>query len=79
VSVKLRGNGKIVTVWMDAGFGYAVLYSGDPLPESHRRKSLAIEPMTCASDGFNRPEWGLARLAPGETLSGRWGVRAAAA
>ncbi len=75
--IYLMGNGKIVTVWMDGGFEYVVLYSGDPLPESHRRKSLAIEPMTCGSDAFNRPDWGLSRLAPGATLSGSWGVRVA--
>lgn len=63
-----------VTVWMDSGFAYVVLYSGDPLPEHLRRRSLAIEPMTCASDAFNHPEWGLVTLAPGTALSGRWGV-----
>jgi aldose 1-epimerase len=66
--------GRTVTVWMDAAFNYIVLYSGDPLPETHRRRSLAIEPMTCGSDAFNHPEWGLAVLAAGQTLSGAWGV-----
>ncbi|MBC8137519.1 MAG: hypothetical protein H8F28_16680 [Fibrella sp.] len=63
-----------ITVWMDDSFGFLVLYSGDPLPESHRRRSLAIEPMTCGSDAFNHPEWGLVALPPGETFSGAWGV-----
>ncbi len=63
-----------VTVWMDEAFNYVVLYSGDPLPPSHRRRSLAIEPMTCAADGFNHPEWGLVSLPPGETFTGAWGV-----
>ena len=63
-----------VTVWMDTAFDYVVLYSGDPLPDSHRRKSLAIEPMTCGADAFNHSEWGLTTLVPGETLVGRWGV-----
>ena len=67
---------KSVTVWMDEAFNYAVLYSGDPLPEDHSRRALAIEPMTCGSDAFNHPEWGLVTLAPGETLSGTWGVTA---
>ena len=67
---------KSVTVWMDAAFDYVVLYSGDPLPPDHSRKALAVEPMTCGSDAFNHPEWGLVVLAPGETLSGRWGVTA---
>ena len=64
----------LLTVWMDQTFEYVVLYSGDPLPESHRRRALAIEPMTCGSDAFNHPEWGLVALPPGETLSGAWGV-----
>jgi len=63
-----------LTVWMEQTFNYVVLYSGDPLPESHRRRALAIEPMTCGSDAFNHPAWGLVTLPPGETLSGAWGV-----
>ena len=59
--------------WTKA-FDYVVLYSGDPLPEDHRRRALAIEPMTCGSDAFNHPEWGLVALEPGQTLAGSWGV-----
>lgn len=66
--------GRTVTVWMGAAFNYVVLYSGDPLPESHRRRSLAIEPMTCGSDALNHPQWGLVTLAPGKSFSGAWGV-----
>ena len=65
---------RAVTVWIDSAFNYVVLYSGDPLPDSHRRRALAIEPMTCASDGFNHREWGMVKLAPGHTFSGAWGV-----
>ncbi len=65
-----------VTVWMDKAFDYVVLYSGDPLPPDHSRRALAIEPMTCGSDAFNHPDWGLVTLAPGEALSGSWGVTA---
>ena len=68
--------GRSLAVWMDAAFDYVVLYSGDPLPDDHRRRALAIEPMTCGTDAFNHPEWGLASLVPGETLSGSWGVTA---
>ncbi len=66
--------GRIVAVWLDKSFDYVVLYSGDPLPEEHRRRALAIEPMTCGSDAFNHPAWGLAVLAPGAALEGTWGV-----
>lgn len=71
--------GRSLAVWMDDAFDYVVLYSGDPLPEAHRRRSLAIEPMTCGSDAFNYPEWGLTVLAPGATTSGAWGVETGAA
>ena len=76
VRIRLSGGeaGRSLTVWMDEAFGYVVLYSGDPLPDDHRRRALAIEPMTCGSDAFNHPEWGLAVLEPGQTLSGSWGV-----
>jgi len=69
--------GRSLSVWMDAAFDYVVLYSGDPLPESHRRRALAVEPMTCGADAFNHPTWGLTTLAPGTTLSGAWGVTVA--
>lgn len=65
---------RTVTVTLSEDINYVVLYSGDPLPGTHRRRALAIEPMTCGSDAFNHPEWGLAVLAPGESLSGDWAV-----
>lgn len=68
--------GRAVSVQLDPSFDYVVLYSGDPLPEAHRRRALAIEPMTCGSDAFNHPEWGLAVLAPNVALSGAWEVMA---
>jgi len=68
------GTQRGLTVWMDAAFDFLVLYSGDPLPDSHRRRALAIEPMTCGSDAFNHPEWGLAVLDPGQALTGAWGI-----
>ena len=74
--VRLSNHERAATVWMDAAYDYAVLYSGDPLPDSHRRRSLAIEPMTCGADGFNHADWGLVTLVPGETLTGTWGVSA---
>lgn len=74
--VCLASSERRVTVWMDRAFDYVVLYTGENLPEELRRASLAIEPMTCGSDAFNHPEWGLVSLAPGETLSGSWGVSA---
>ncbi|MHB1262353.1 MAG: aldose epimerase family protein [Thermoplasmatota archaeon] len=62
-----------VELWMDSSFQYVVLYTGDAL-EADARRGLAIEPMTCATDAFNRPEWGLRVLNPGETMHGVWGI-----
>lgn len=67
-------NRRAVTVWLDSNFNYVVLFSGDGLPEPHRRRALAIEPMTCGADAFNHPEWGLIVLNAGQSFSGTWGV-----
>jgi galactose mutarotase-like enzyme len=63
-----------VAVWMDASHSYAMIYSGDTLPDVRRRRhSLAIEPMTCAPDAFNSGA-GLVTLEPGDTHSATWGI-----
>ncbi|MES3033558.1 MAG: aldose epimerase [Gemmatimonadota bacterium] len=72
--VTLRGGDRTVRVWMDDAFGHVVVYSGDALPAGVARTSIAIEPMTCATDALNHPNWGLIRLSPGETRVARWGV-----
>ena len=74
ISLTESSNRHGVTVWMDKAFEYVVIYSGDPLPDSRRRRSLAIEPMTCATDAFNHPGWGMVALPPGETFAAAWGV-----
>ncbi len=63
-----------VTLWMDGSFSYLVLYTGDTIPGTDARRALAIEPMTCATDAFNRLDWGLVSLGPGESLWGSFGV-----
>jgi aldose 1-epimerase len=72
--VTFAGNDTEVTVWMDAAFDYVVLYTGENMAAPLQRRSLAIEPMTCGSDAFNHPEWGLRRLEPRASFSGTWGV-----
>ncbi len=68
------GNGRQIEIAMDRSFSAIVVYTGDAIPDAPRR-ALAIEPMTCATDAFNRPEWGLKRLIPGETFAGRYMIR----
>ncbi len=61
-------DGRVVTLSMDRSLDYLVVYTGDALGAEARR-AIAIEPMSCGTDAFNRPEWGLRRLAPGETMT----------
>lgn len=65
---------RAIDIVMDSSFSAVVVYTGDAIAEAPRA-ALAIEPMTCASDAFNHPEWGLKQLKPGETCSGRYLVR----
>lgn len=69
VSLRDPHTGRTIAVEMDQSFTSFVLYTGDAIQDVPRR-ALAIEPMTCASDAFNHPEWGLTRLLPGEAFSG---------
>jgi aldose 1-epimerase len=61
-----------LTVWADASWPYVQLYTGDDRPDVARR-SLAVEPMTCAPNAFNTGE-GLIRLEPGDVFEGSWGI-----
>src|SRR5215475_10717807 len=44
-------HGTQVWLWVDEGYPYLMLFSGDPLPDI-RRRSLAVEPMTCPPNAF---------------------------
>jgi galactose mutarotase-like enzyme len=43
------------TLWLDEGHRYVMLFTGDSLPGVNRR-SLGIEPMTCAPNAFQSGE-----------------------
>jgi aldose 1-epimerase len=60
------------TLWADESWPYVMVFTGDPLPDVARR-SVAVEPMTCAPNAF-RTGAGLVVLEPGETHSGAWGI-----
>lgn len=74
-SLRHRGSGRAIDIVMDRSFSAVVVYTGDAIVDAPRR-ALAIEPMTCATDAFNHPEWGLQRLNPGETFTGCYRVKA---
>ena len=73
--VELSGpDGRRVTIWMDANFGWVMVYSGETLVPERRRQGLAVEPMTCPPNAFRTGD-GLRVIAPGEAFEARWGVR----
>ena len=73
VGLRSPQRGSAMTVWMDRAFSHVQLYSGEQLDPSARRRSLAIEPMTCAPNAFRSGE-GLEVLAPKQAFEARWGV-----
>jgi len=62
-----------VTVWGDRTVNYLMVFTGDTLAPDSRRRSLAIEPMTCPPDAF-RTGLGLIVLQPGEEATTTWGI-----
>src|SRR5271168_188979 len=68
--VELRNSNREtkVSLWVDQSYPYLMLFSGDPLPDVHRR-SLAVEPMTCPPNAFRTGD-ALVRLKPGASFTG---------
>jgi aldose 1-epimerase len=64
--------GHELTLWVDEGYPYLMVFTGDPLPEVDRR-SISIEPMTCPPNAFRTGD-SLIRLEPGESVSASWGI-----
>ena len=61
-----------MSLWVDEGYRYLMLFTGDPLPDVSRR-SLAVEPMTCPPNAF-RTGVAVVRLEPGESFACSWGL-----
>ena len=65
---------RAVRVWIDEHFGYLEIFTGDSLPQAHRRRGgLGVEPMTCPPNGFATGEE-IKRLEPGEEFVCQWGI-----
>ena len=72
--VELRDpvHGTQVWLWVDESYSYLMLFSGDPLPDV-RRRSLAVEPMTCPPNAFRTGD-ALIGLEPGSSFTSTWGI-----
>lgn len=61
-------------VWLGEAYPHLMLFTGDAQP-SVARRSLGVEPMTCAPNAFASGD-GLLTLEPGATFTGEWGIAA---
>ena len=74
VRVAAAGGERRATLWLDQTYPYLMLFTGDSLPETERRRrGLGIEPMTCAPNALQSGD-GRRVLEPGESLTSRWGI-----
>ena len=74
VHFQAPGGEPSVSLWMEPIYRFLMVYTPDAISEaSRRRRSLAIEPMTCAPNAF-RTEDGLIVLQPGQSTSAAWGI-----
>ncbi len=66
--------GRQITLWMEPPYAYLMVFTGDALDARRRRRSIAIEPMTCAPNAFRSGD-GLRTLGRGESLTATWGIQ----
>jgi len=72
VTLRDPDRGTEVSLWVDESYPYLMLFTGDPLPDV-RRRSLAVEPMTCPPNAFRTGD-ALIRLEPGRSFTSTWGI-----
>ena len=78
VAVQAPGDGRRLTLWMDAAYRFLMVFTGDTIPQvNRRRRGLGIEPMTCAPNAFRTGD-GLLVLEPGQSVTSKWGLLAGA-
>ncbi len=61
-------------LWAGAGYDWLQVFTGDGLAAGHRRRALAIEPMTCPPNAFVSGE-GRLTLAPADSVTHTWGIQ----
>jgi aldose 1-epimerase len=71
--LRLRGPLGELELATDAAWPWLQIYTGDTLPEGRRRRSLAVEPMTCPPDAL-ADGVDLIVLEPGAEWSGTWAL-----
>jgi len=71
----LRGPERAVEVWVDEGFPYLEVFTGDTVPDVDRRRyGLGVEPMTAPPNAFVSGT-DVTRIEPGRSATQSWGIR----
>jgi aldose 1-epimerase len=74
VHLQAPGGDPRVTLWMEPVYRFLMVYTPDATPDrARRRRSIALEPMTCAPNAFRSGD-GLIVLQPGQSSTGSWGI-----
>jgi aldose 1-epimerase len=70
---ELAGAGTRVAFWAGQGYRWLQVFTGDGLDPAHRRRAMAIEPMTCPPNAFVTGT-DLLILLPGDSITHEWGL-----
>jgi aldose 1-epimerase len=74
VHLEAPGGDPRITLWMEPDYTFLMVFTPDGIPDAgRRRRSIAIEPMTCAPNAFRTGD-GLIVLRPDESRSSSWGI-----
>jgi aldose 1-epimerase len=63
-----------VALWAGPGYQWLQVFTGDTLDPEHRRRALAVEPMTCPPNAFVSGV-DLLMLEPGDSVTHTWGIQ----
>jgi aldose 1-epimerase len=74
VWARLGSGGTEVALWAGPGYGWLQVFTGDTLDAAHRRRAVAVEPMTCPPNAFATGT-DLIVLEPGGSVTHTWGVQ----
>jgi aldose 1-epimerase len=70
---QLSSAGVRVAFWAGQGYRWLQVFTGDALDPAHRRRAIAIEPMTCPPNSF-ATGIDLLILQPGDSITHEWGI-----
>ncbi len=71
---RLSTAGRQVSFWAGQGYHWLQVFTGDALAAPHRRRALAVEPMTCPPNAFVTG-LDLITLEPGSSVTTEWGIQ----